>query len=48
MRSEAQGSHDPEGIVTVAKQAAFWEKVFAPVGLVTFLLGAMMINTSWG
>ncbi len=46
----AQTAHDPEGIVTVAKQAAFMgEKVFAPVGLVTFLMGiAMMINTSWG
>ncbi|HEY6961852.1 MAG TPA: DUF2269 family protein [Gaiellaceae bacterium] len=46
----AQNAQDPEGIVTVAKQAAFMgEKVFAPVGLVTFLLGiAMMINTSWG
>jgi uncharacterized membrane protein len=46
----AQTSQDPEGIVTVARQAAFMgEKVFAPVGLVTFLLGiAMMINTSWG
>src|SRR6476646_7328966 len=46
----AQRSNDPEGIVTVAKQAAFMgEKVFAPVGLVTFLMGiAMMINTSWG
>jgi uncharacterized membrane protein len=46
----AQTSRDPEGIVTVAKQAAFMgEKVFAPVGLVTFLMGiAMMINTSWG
>jgi uncharacterized membrane protein len=46
----AQTARDPEGIVTVAKQAAFMgEKVFAPVGLVTFLMGiAMMINTSWG
>ena len=46
----AQNARDPEGIVTVAKQAAFMgEKVFAPVGLVTFLMGiAMMINTSWG
>ena len=46
----AQTTRDPEGIVTVAKQAAFMgEKVFAPVGLVTFLMGiAMMINTSWG
>ena len=41
---------DPEEIVTVAKQAAFaGEKIFAPVGLVTFLMGiAMMINTNWG
>ena len=46
----AQRSADPEEIVTIAKQAAFaGEKVFAPVGLVTFLMGiAMMINTSWG
>jgi uncharacterized membrane protein len=46
----AQTARDPEAIVTVAKQAAFMgEKVFAPVGLVTFLMGiAMMINTSWG
>jgi len=46
----AQTARDPEGIVTVAKQAAFMgEKVFAPIGLVTFLMGiAMMINTSWG
>jgi uncharacterized membrane protein len=46
----AQNARDPEGIVTVAKQAAFMgEKVFAPVGLVTFLMGiAMMINTDWG
>lgn len=46
----AQRAYKPEDIVTIAKQAAFMgEKVFAPVGLVTFLLGiAMMINTSWG
>ena len=45
-----QRAYKPEDIVTVAKQAAFMgEKVFAPVGLVTFLMGiAMMINTSWG
>ena len=45
-----QRAHKPEDIVTVAKQAAFMgEKVFAPVGLITFLMGiAMMINTSWG
>jgi uncharacterized membrane protein len=46
----AQRTYNPEDIVTIAKQAAFMgEKVFAPVGLVTFLLGiAMMINTSLG
>ncbi|HEY1512656.1 MAG TPA: DUF2269 family protein [Gaiellaceae bacterium] len=46
----AQRADNLEDIVTIAKQAAFMgEKVFAPVGLVTFLLGiAMMINTSWG
>jgi uncharacterized membrane protein len=45
-----QRAHKPEDIVTVAKQAAFMgEKVFAPVGLVTFLMGiAMMLNTNWG
>jgi len=45
-----QRAYKPEDIVTVAKQAAFMgEKVFAPVGLVTFLMGiAMMINTNWG
>jgi uncharacterized membrane protein len=46
----AQRTYDPDEIVTIAKQAAFMgEKVFAPVGLVTFLMGiAMMINSSWG
>ena len=46
----AQRTYDPDDIVMIAKQAAFMgEKVFAPVGLVTFLMGiAMMINTSWG
>jgi uncharacterized membrane protein len=46
----AHRTYNPEDIVTIAKQAAFMgEKVFAPVGLVTFLLGiAMMINTSLG
>ena len=45
-----QRAYKPEDIVTVAKQAAFMgEKVFAPVGLITFLMGiAMMLNTSWG
>jgi uncharacterized membrane protein len=46
----AQRVYDPDDIVMIAKQAAFMgEKIFAPVGLVTFLMGiAMMINTSWG
>lgn len=46
----AQLANDGPSIVNVAQQAAFMgEKVFAPAGLVTFLLGvAMMINTSWG
>jgi uncharacterized membrane protein len=46
----AQRTYDPNDIVTIAKQAAFMgEKVFAPLGLVTFLMGiAMMINTNWG
>jgi uncharacterized membrane protein len=45
-----QRAYKPEDIVTVAKQAAFMgEKVFAPVGLITFLMGiAMMINTNLG
>ena len=46
----AQRGNDAKEIVTIAQQAAFMgEKVFAPAGLLTFLMGiAMMINTSWG
>jgi uncharacterized membrane protein len=46
----AQLSNDTKSVVTIAQQAAFMgERVFAPAGLVTFLMGiAMMINTSWG
>jgi uncharacterized membrane protein len=46
----AQWTHDPKQVVTVAQQAAFLgEKIFAPAGLVVFLMGiAMMINTDWG
>jgi uncharacterized membrane protein len=46
----AQRTWDPKQVVTVAQQAAFLgEKVFAPAGLVVFLMGiAMMINTNWG
>jgi uncharacterized membrane protein len=46
----AQLSNDTRSIAMIAQQAAFMgERVFAPAGLVTFLMGvAMMINTSWG
>jgi uncharacterized membrane protein len=46
----AQRETDPSKIVTVAQQATFaGEKIFAPAGLVVFLMGiAMMVNTSWG
>jgi uncharacterized membrane protein len=46
----AQRTWDPKQVVTVAQQAAFLgEKIFAPAGLVVFLMGiAMMINTNWG
>ncbi len=46
----AQRESEPTGLVTVARQAAFaGEKIFAPAGLVVFLMGiAMMINTDWG
>jgi uncharacterized membrane protein len=46
----AQRSGDTAEIVAIARQAAFaGEKVFAPAGLIVFLMGiAMMINTDWG
>ena len=46
----AERSNDPMQIAQIARQAAaVGEKFFAPVGLVTFLMGvAMMLNTSWG
>ena len=46
----AQRETDPRAVVTIAQQAAFaGEKIFAPAGLVVFLMGiAMMINTNWG
>lgn len=46
----AERSNDPAQIAGVARQAAFvGEKVFAPAGLVVFLMGiAMMVNTDWG
>jgi uncharacterized membrane protein len=46
----AEQKNDPEEIAIVARHAAFaGEKVFAPAGLVVFLMGiAMMLNTNWG
>ncbi|MCW2965922.1 MAG: hypothetical protein JWO17_3174 [Actinomycetia bacterium] len=46
----AERANDPLHIAQVARQAAtVGEKFFAPVGLVTFLMGlAMMFNTNWG
>jgi uncharacterized membrane protein len=46
----AQRTMNPTEVVTVARQAAFLgEKIFAPAGLIVFLMGiAMMINTNWG
>ncbi len=46
----AQRETDPRAIVTLAQQAAFaGEKIFAPAGLIVFLMGiAMMLNTNWG
>jgi len=46
----AQIANDSNEIVTIARQAAFvGERLFAPAGLVVFLMGiAMMINTNWG
>jgi uncharacterized membrane protein len=46
----AQRSSDPNEVVAVARQAAFvGEKLFAPAGLIVFLMGvALMINTNWG
>jgi uncharacterized membrane protein len=46
----AQRSNDNAEVVTIARQAAFaGEKIFAPAGLIVFLMGiAMMLNYDWG
>jgi uncharacterized membrane protein len=46
----AERTRDPGELAIVARQAAFvGERVFAPAGLIVFLMGiAMMINTDWG
>jgi len=50
LAARADRSSDPNEMATVAKQAAFvGERVFAPVGLVVFLMGiAMVLNLHWG
>ena len=47
---KAETSDDPHEIVTLARWAGFvGERLFAPAGLLVFLMGiAMMINTNWG
>jgi uncharacterized membrane protein len=46
----AERKDDPMEVVLVARQAALvGERLFAPAGLVVFLMGiAMMLNTNWG
>ena len=46
----AERKNDPDEIAIVARQAAMvGEKLFAPAGLIVFLMGvAMMLNTNWG
>jgi uncharacterized membrane protein len=46
----AERSRDPREMATIARQAAFvGERIFAPVGLLVFLMGiAMVINFHWG
>ena len=46
----AERSTNPGEMATIARQAAFvGERVFAPVGLLVFLMGiAMVINLHWG
>jgi uncharacterized membrane protein len=46
----AKRENNPASVVAVAQRAMFWgEKIFAPAGLVVFLMGiAMMTNTNWG
>jgi uncharacterized membrane protein len=46
----AERSSDPGEMATIARQAAFaGERIFAPVGLLVFLMGiAMVINLHWG
>ena len=46
----AERSSNPVEMATIARQAAFvGERIFAPVGMLVFLMGiAMVINLHWG
>ena len=46
----ADRRNDPHEVATIARPAVFvGEKIFAPAGLVVFVMGiAMMLNTNWG
>lgn len=46
----AEQKNDPDEIAIVARQATMVsERLFAPAGLIVFLMGiAMMLNTNWG
>ena len=46
----ADRRNDPHEVATIARQAVFvGEKIFAPAGLLVFLMGiSMMLNTNWG
>jgi uncharacterized membrane protein len=50
LAARAERSSDPIEMATIARQAAFvGERVFAPIGLIVFLMGiAMVINLHWG
>ena len=50
LAARAQQSGDTGEVLTIARQAAFaGERIFAPAGLIVFLMGiAMMLNTDWG
>jgi len=50
LAARAERSADAGEMATIARQAAFvGERVFAPVGLIVFLMGiAMVINLHWG
>jgi uncharacterized membrane protein len=50
LAARAQASGDTGEVLTIARQAAFaGERIFAPAGLIVFVMGiAMMLNTDWG